>query len=357
MISQPIFKRDSLGKIRSWQYELDGSRYRTIAGVHEGTLVVSGWTECTAKSQPTDEDQAKFEAEASRLHKLAREYHPTIDTIDTPNFFKPMLATVYEGWGYEGVYCQPKLDGIRCIATSKGLFSRQGKQIFGVPHIEEVLAPVFGSDPTLILDGELYNHELKDSFGQIASIVRKQDPSPEQLELSARLIQYHVYDIPSASQSFGARANRLIYNHAIWENPAIRRVSTSFVTGVEQLDRLYADYLKAGYEGQMVRLDAPYEQNLSKALLKRKEFQDREFTLLRLEEGSGNWAGYAKRAVLKLDDGREFGAGIRGNKAFTRELLTNSGGYIGKPATVRFFALTPDGVPRFPVAVDFARVD
>jgi ATP-dependent DNA ligase len=74
------------------------------------------------------------------------------------------------------------------------------------------------------------------------------------------------------------------------------------------LDAAYANCLEEGYEGQMVRLDGPYEQKRSKLLLKRKEFQDAEYDLVRVDEGLGNWAGYGKKAVLRLPDGREFGA-------------------------------------------------
>lgn len=125
----------------------------------------------------------------------------------------------------------------------------------------------------------------------------------------------------------------------------------------EMLDQLYADYIQDGYEGQMVRIDAPYEQKRSKNLLKRKEFQDAEFTLIGLEEGLGNWAGYAKRAIFRLKDGREFGAGIRGSQEFCKALLNERDTHINKPATVRFFNYTPDGVPRFPVVTEFSRAD
>ena len=38
-ISTELYKRDTSGKIRTWQYEVDGDSYRTIAGVQGGNLV------------------------------------------------------------------------------------------------------------------------------------------------------------------------------------------------------------------------------------------------------------------------------------------------------------------------------
>jgi DNA ligase-1 len=99
----------------------------------------------------------------------------------------------------------------------------------------------------------------------------------------------------------------------------------------------------------MHRLDAPYEQKRSKTLRKRKEFQDEEFKVIRIEEGLGNWSGMAKRVVCQLPDGREFGAGIKGGMERARELLNET----HHVATIQFFAYTPDGVPRFPVATKF----
>ena len=69
-----------------------------------------------------------------------------------------------------------------------------------------------------------------------------------------------------------------------------------------------------------------------------------------VEEGNGNWTGYAKKATLRLADGRTFGAGLRGAQAELKALL---GAPKPDMATVRFFALTPDGIPRFPVVTQF----
>lgn len=350
--SEPIFKRDSVGNVRTWFYEVEGDKWRSNAGILDGTMVTSGWTVCTPKSMQTAELQAAFEAEAERRKKLEREYHPTVATIDEPNFFKPMLAQTYDTVTFP-VFSQPKLDGIRCIATAKGLFSRQGKRFFAVPHIEEALAPLFDQYPDLILDGELYNHDLKDDFNQITSVVRKQKPTEEQIAKASELIQYHVYDVPSALGSFMSRYLHHLDLDAKLASSAIKAVTTHKVYDATELDRIYAGYIELGYEGQMVRLDVPYEQKRSKGLLKRKEFVSDEFPVVRVEEGLGNWAGYGKRIVCRLPDGREFGAGVKGNQAFTKELLTRD----VKIATIKFFHLTPDGVPRFPVAVDFDRQD
>jgi DNA ligase-1 len=348
-----IYKRDTAGKLRVWFMEQDGSRYRTTAGLADGAQVTSEWTQCggTNIGRSNERDpiaQATFEIEAAYEKKLTREYHRTIDATDGgAHFFKPMLAAKYEG--FEPGFAQPKLDGVRCIARADGLFSREGKPIPGAPHIFETLKPFFEANPNLILDGELYNHEFKDDFNAIISLVKKANPTPERLAEIRAKVQYHVYDMPSHPGSFSDRSDKL--NDLVNEIgcPFIVDVPTFVVDTAAEFDELHGTWLIEGYEGSMWRADKPYEQKRSKTLRKRKEFQDAEFKVIRIEEGLGNWSGMAKRVVCQLEDGREFGAGIKGSMERAKELLHEDHNI----ATIQFFALTPDGVPRFPVATKF----
>jgi len=350
-ISEPIFKRDSSGGVRIWYAEANGDKWRTVHGVQFGTMVTSEWTVCTPKSQPTAEEQALFEADAERDKKLARDYRVSVMEVDVPrdSGVKPMLAHKYEGKTVFPVYSQPKLDGVRCTANRFGLWSREGKPITACPHIRDALAHVFSAFPDAVLDGELYNHALKDDFNEIVSIVKRKTVSAADLKKAELMIQYHIYDVASLPDNFGDRSSWLEANVDDDSLNPLHLVETTLVTNQAGLDTAYDAYLADGYEGQMVRLDKGYDQKRSKSLLKRKEFQDAEFKVIKLEEGLGNWAGYAKKATLELADGRTFGAGIKGTQAQCKALL----GTNPTSATIRYFALTPDGVPRFPIAVQF----
>jgi DNA ligase-1 len=350
-----IFKRDSKGKLRVWFMEQDGSRHRTHSGLADGAITTTEWTQCggTNIGRANERDpvaQATFEIEAAYEQKLTREYHKTADAAlaNGAHFFKPMLANKYEdftpGWA------QPKLDGVRCIATVEGLFSRQGKEIPGAPHIIETLAPLFAADPDLILDGELYNHELKDDFNEIISLVKKANPSADRLAEIRAKVQFHIYDMPSASGGYTDRHASIVGLFAHGVPAGIHLVETLRVDTSEQYADLHGRWLTEGYEGSIWRSPTTaYEQKRSKSLLKRKEFQDDEFKVIRIEEGLGNWSGMAKRVVCQLPDGREFGAGIKGSMERARELLHEDHNVV----TVQFFAYTPDGIPRFPVATKF----
>lgn len=346
-IHRPIYKRDNNGNTRVWQIEQDGASYRVLSGVLGGVTVPTGWTHAKGKQSRNDLQQADFEVAAAYKYHLKREYFEDEAEIDTPRFFKPMLARKYEK--FAPGFVQPKLDGIRCVARQEGLFTREGQPILGAPHIHEALLPVLRKQPSLMLDGELYNHELKDDFNTIISLVRKKEPDPDHLIRSRALVQYHVYDLPSSERAFSHRYAELLDVVSASRTDLIQPVDTHAVDSESLYDELHGKWLAAGFEGSIWRADAQYEQKRSKTLLKRKEFQDAEFEVVSIEEGVGNWAGMAKSVICRLQDGRTFGAGLKGSKQRAIELLSEQ----HKVVTVHFFHLTPDGVPRFPVATKF----
>ena len=99
---------------------------------------------------------------------------------------KPMLAHKFDNsrvdWS-QPVYIQPKLDGVRCLikrvsdfpgqeelaSFSVKAYSRTGKEFKNVSHITNALKGFFFNNPDVVLDGELYNHKLKNDFEKIIS--------------------------------------------------------------------------------------------------------------------------------------------------------------------------------------------
>lgn len=355
-----LYKRTSTGAVQSWHREIDGDKYRSVSGQKNGAKVESGWVTCTGKNigksnETTPEQQAQLECEAAYTKKLAQGgYHEDEADIDTPKFFKPMLAKQYAddfpGFGVK-IIAQPKLDGVRCIATQDGLWSRQGKPFNGVPHIVSNLKPFFDRFPDAILDGELYADKLDDNFNKIISLVKKKTPTAAGLKQAAEFISYHVYDFPSEDGPFDVRYAKL-EEYAILDYDCIRLVPTTEVDDQDELDMLMENYVLAGYEGQIIRVaNLPYENKRSKQLLKRKDFMDEEFKVVAISEGQGNRAGMAGFVTYELPDGREFGSGIKGSHDYCKTLLKEADKYIGGQGTVKFQNYTPDGVPRFPVTI------
>jgi len=342
--------------------EIEGNKYRTISGLLDGKKVTSAWTKVEGKNigrsnETTPDEQALLEATARRVKKLEAHYYEDIKKIGKDKFVKAMLAHKFQDYApsYEdfkngNVYSQGKLDGIRCLVTKDGMFTRSGKEIISAPHIFEAVKHVFNANPNFVLDGELYTHALADNFEKIVSLAKKTKPTAEDLEESAEHLQYWVYDVVT-DEPFEIRSERL--EDIVFDcDDIIVFTPTNKVKDQAHLDELYAGYLADGMEGQMIRKgNSLYEGKRSKNLLKRKEFQDAEFEIVEITEGKGNWAGFCKSIKFKLPGGGTFDSGVRGSQEYTKELLARATELVGKEATVRYQNLTSDGVPRFPVTV------
>ena len=88
----------------------------------------------------------------------------------------------------------------------------------------EELVPFFQKHPNVILDGELYNHDLRDNFEKIISLVRKQKPTDEARLESAENVQFHCYDIIDETKTFEER-NKFIMQ-AVPRNHCVHHVQT-----------------------------------------------------------------------------------------------------------------------------------
>ena len=360
----PLFKRDTTGGIRVWQmqsgHEEDESiaGHQVISGVLNGKMVTSEWKLCKPKNvgkanATTAFSQAQAEVAALYTKKSETGYFYDINDIDGFEKTKPMLAHDYSDYPVDfktSTYSQPKLDGGRCIARKDGLWTRTGKKIVSCPHIEESLVDFFNTHPEKELDGELYNHNLRDDFNKIMSLVRKTKPTNEDIIESKNMVEFHVYDC-IMDELFSKRIE--FVNNNFKNHMYVRCVSTTQVNNIAELDNLYIEYLQNGYEGQMVRKNTKYEHKRTKNLLKRKEFKTDEFPVADVTEGQGNWAGHIKQFVLRLPSDVTFGAGVRGDRDLLKQLFLSK----EKPdwATVRYFTPTPDGIPRFPVVVDWGK--
>lgn len=362
--TQKLFKVDSNDNARVWWMEYDNTKYRTHSGIDGGKIVVSGWKYPEAKNvgranETSVEEQVKAEVESEYTKKQNQgKYHPTISAaaIIGAKFYECMLASKYDPKKHKNFpyHSQPKLDGIRCLVSKDGMQSRNGKPIVSCPHILEALEPFFDKYPNIVLDGELYNHDLKDQFEKIVSLVRKTKPTADDLKESEELVQYHVYDC-IMDGTFEERSDFLWYDGLeSYTDSVIHLVPLVILSNEQHIQETLSKWLEEGYEGQMLRVPGSlYEGKRSKFLIKHKEFEDDEFEIVSIEEGQGNWAGAAKRIEIRLKDGTTQFSGVRGSFDFLKELLYNANDYIGTDVTVRYQNKTDDDKLRFPVIVTF----
>ncbi|MGB4734369.1 MAG: hypothetical protein WBH19_08370 [Candidatus Nanopelagicales bacterium] len=248
------------------------------------------------------------------------------------------------------VFVQPKLDGVRCLFTKDGAYSRTGKQFKNVDHLQNGLQDFFTKFPDVVLDGELYNHNLKHDFEKIISLVRKQKPTEQDRSEASDLVQFHVYDVitePNFTYEF--RYNMLRLQLPIVTSMTL--VKNTLVESYDEAEMLHKVHLAQGYEGSILRLNEPYEQKRSYNLQKFKDFSDTEATIVGYEAGKGKFEGLIGKFLMQDDDGNKFGCPIGKGYDFTarKNILNNIHDYMGKRATFTYFQRTNAGSYRHPL--------
>jgi DNA ligase-1 len=303
------------GKVKVWNAWLEGNTVVEESGPMDGVMVKKV-TVCGL-----DGDKV---LKSLRQKKVKQGYRDTLEV--------GLSAMLAHEWNHEPlvfpVYVQPKLDGIRCLVYEKDgqtVFQSRNHTFFqSFPHIQAISG--------LVLDGELYNHALE--FQEITSMVRKKGhPDLGKLE-------YHVYDILGEG-TFEERLKML--------KGLSGAVETKRVNSVAELESYHASCVLRGYEGIMIRTPGGlYRQTRSKDLLKYKHFKTEEFKVV------GHTVGKEGIPVFECAVGdRTFGVMMKSTLEEKKAMLLDVESYYGKWLTVKYQELSKDGVPRFPVGIDF----
>ena len=272
---------------------------------------------------------------------------------------KPMLAYPVSDKPieYNKVSMQPKLDGVRCVIQQEFhkdgdrvvAYSRTGKEWKNIDHILEELVLFFHSYPNVILDGELYNHDLRDDFEKIISLVRKQKPTDEDRQEARDLVQFHCYDVIDEALTFEER-NYFIQKH-VMPSYCIKHVTTMAVGDDRLAKMIHQQNLKNGYEGSILRTNDTYQCKRSHNLRKFKDFSDAEATIIGYLDGKGKRIGTLGKFVMQDDEGNEFGCPP--GKGYTYKdleiMLENIHTFIGQRATFTYFERTKAGSYRHPL--------
>jgi DNA ligase-1 len=263
-------------------------------------------------------------------------------------------------------FIQPKLDGVRCVIQSEYVefyrpgsgqlikadavkaYSRTGKEWKNIDHILKELVPFFAKYPNVILDGELYNHDLRDDFEKIISLVRKTKPTDEDRLEASEKTQFHCYDIIDETKTYEER-QRQIYQ-TVPHNHCILHVHTNQVFSEDQAKTIHKQNLMLGYEGSIVRTNDVYKCGRSWSLRKFKDFSDAEALIVGYEEGKGKRVGTLGKFVMQDEDGNQFGCppGKGYNYKDLTDILNNVHDYIGQVATFTYFERTKAGSYRHP---------
>lgn len=294
-------------------------------------------------------EQAEFEFDA--IIKKQRDKGFGYDGETRQMWPMPMLAhkfTDHKGKVNFPVYVQPKLNGMRMLFDGDIGWSRGNKEV--IPEVIQHLQYDDVKKYDTILDGELMlpnNVLLQESM----KAIKKYRP-----ELSPELV-YWVYDIVNEKLTFGER-NTLIEEmfggDDVWDTPPVnfRRVPTYLCNNEAEVLKYHKQFVNDGFEGTMIRdrLSTYEIGKRSYSLLKLKDFQDAEYRIVNVIDGDGSDSGLAI-FELETPTGQKFNCRPEGSQENRAELYKNRKELVGLFLTVRYFELSKDGVPIFPVGV------
>jgi len=373
-MNQTLYQKDSSDRIRSWQIEviqhsdssdivistglLDGAKVKTVTQITEGKNI--------GKSNGTDHySQAILEANSKIESQLKKGYVKDFDNIQSKDVLgsgvlAPMLAHKHHPTGAQKssktlaqmgilgkkIFCQPKLDGNRCLIKVENgvatMYTRSG-DVMPV-QLKNILDDVLKGRTqveSFILDGELFSNKF--SFNKLNGLIKRQTVSKEDIE-ERKNIKYHLYDVMT-DEGYEKRYD-FIKNFAsdnIEVIPNFEIIATD-----ENIQKYLEQFLAAGNEGLMIRqLGMPYDHKRSWQLVKVKVFEDEEFELIGFEEDKRK--GFVGAFVMLNKDGNTFNAGASGQGEQERTYMwSHPEEFIGKMATVCYFGMSEYNVPRFP---------
>jgi len=269
---------------------------------------------------------------------------------------KPMLAYPVSAKPIDynkPTFIQPKLDGVRCVIQCDDFggitaYSRTGKEWKNIQHILEQLVPFFEKYPNVILDGELYNHDFKDNFEQIISMVRKTKPTDEARAESAENVQFHCYDIIDEKLPFNQRID-FINSALMLTGDSIDIVDTHWLEQEIDTKIRHVINMDHGYEGSIVRTNETYQCKRSHSLRKIKDFHDAEAEITGWVEGKGKRKGTIGKFTAVDSEGNQFGMPVMDKFKILQANFETMKDWVGETATFTYFERTKTGSYRHPL--------
>jgi len=270
---------------------------------------------------------------------------------------KPMLAYPVSAKPIDynkPTFIQPKLDGVRCVIQYEFrkkweaiAYSRTGKEWKNIQHILAELHPFFQKYPDVILDGELYNHDLRDNFEKIISLVRKSKPTDEDRLEASKLTQFHCYDIIDEGLPFDQRIE--FVNGTLAFIRSVHVVDTLMIHDEEDAQYVHKSNLKKGYEGSIVRTNDTYACKRSHNLRKFKDFHDAEAEITGWVEGKGKRVGTIGKFTAVDSEGNQFGMPVMDKFKILQANFETMKDWVGETATFTYFERTKANSYRHPL--------
>lgn len=300
------------------------------------------------------------------MPKLKAEKISTIQT--SREDINPQLCKVFNPakhkWGRPWL-AEPKFDGLRCWvevnASRRGkpgtatAYSRNGKPLWNMtPILDEAIEHCPG---TYFLDGEVYTQDWNLSM----SIVKRSTQTHPDMDK----LRFHVWDCLDSDEV--AVGKSIVSNHVRKERLSpwskgnyIKLVQGTLVNNQEELQSVYVEFLKQGYEGAILKdTEGIYEcGRRSPYWLKIKPWTDADLTVVGSYPGEGKHLGRIGGLVLEgsaewnntiYQVRTEVGTGFTDEERESFQKMADEGTLVGRTVEIKFQDITVEGACRFPV--------
>ena len=209
---------------------------------------------------------------------------------DTGGRFNVAVADTFDPARHDpiGMYCSRKLNGVRCLIHLQSgqapiYYTKTGRQITGLDKITEALAPCLRDITELVIDGELSlsTPDGADDFNTLVSVIQKKNHIIDRP-------RFHAFDmVPGRNFAAGRWSTKFIDRRLTLDVLTFDADSEFFVLHPQerinnraQLESMIARAVQSGWEGLVLRQNAPYSGFLTNDLLRLKLWEDTEVPIV-----------------------------------------------------------------------------
>ena len=233
----------------------------------------------------------KVRVDSKLINKVMPGLIPTFDVA---------LATKYESYGHkidwnnEKWYWSRKLDGVRVVCRVENgtvkFFSRQGKEFFTLDKVADAILKIAG-DKSFVFDGELciVDKNGDEDFQSVIKEIRRKDHTIENPKFKVfDCLTLKEFDTGKSTRLFSERYDDIQWKvgNYLWSSDfPIDLVTHEEVVSENDVIMLLDEAEISGWEGIMIRKDAPYKGKRSNDILKCKKMHDEEYIVKDIETG------------------------------------------------------------------------
>jgi ATP-dependent DNA ligase len=244
----------------------------------------------------------------------------------------------------QGLLSSPKIDGIRGFFIKangqvKG-YTRNAKELLTAAHIAEALQAL--PIDNVIFDGELIPRDQ--TWGNALSYVKsdKRFATDEAFRQEVRdKLQFAIFDLISLDEYMSLRfketqMERYTKLSMLNLTGCLKLVEHVLVTSFEEIERLFEQALKAGWEGLVLKFaDMPYNPRRSSCWMKKKPFKSIDAPITGFVEGQGRHVGRLGAFEVEYE-GERFTVGSGFDDAERDKYWGMKDQLLGKMIEVRF---------------------